>query len=206
VTPFECYELYVAIKTHFQSDTYDFHKFNGKSKATPESYNKRNDRYFFHRLARKYPVREELVQFFVANFMTNDGLWIGDACDTKADEIYRRWKGQTERATYQFEMDINQLIDYCKERNLRFGQLFAVKKGQHPRLLRLFAQNEISITSFVILNRIYDFFPEWDKRISDDIIYPSIRKKILKYSGFCDIVDPEKYIMSLSEKLNFCDA
>ena len=44
----------------------------------------------------------------------------------------------------------------------------------------------------VILNNIFDFVKIWDKKISDDIVYPKVSRKIRKYGAFLN-VDVNKY-------------
>jgi hypothetical protein len=73
-----------------------------------------------------------------------------------------------------------------------FNDLFKVENGQFPKLLMCFMQKQITIETMVILNNIFDFIRIWDKKISDDIIYPKISRKIRKYGAFLS-VDTKKY-------------
>ena len=50
---FEVYKTYLAIKLHFTRDNYNFDQYNGGTRATNDSFNRRNDRFFFHRIAKK---------------------------------------------------------------------------------------------------------------------------------------------------------
>ena len=45
VTPFETYQTYLSMKSHFTNSKYDFFKYGGKSRATITSFNKRKDKY-----------------------------------------------------------------------------------------------------------------------------------------------------------------
>ena len=65
--------MYLAIRLHFQSPNYDFVKYNGEIKCTKESFMKRNDRYFFHKLSKRYN-RPEYQDFLVSNFVTEDSV------------------------------------------------------------------------------------------------------------------------------------
>ena len=66
--------MYLAIRLHFQSPNYDFVKYNGEIKCSRDSFMKRNDRYFFHKLAKRYNNRPEYQDFLVANFVTEDSV------------------------------------------------------------------------------------------------------------------------------------
>jgi len=43
MTAFESYRVYSALKLHFTTDSYDYFKYNGKTKVTPENFEKRKD-------------------------------------------------------------------------------------------------------------------------------------------------------------------
>ena len=38
MTGFEVYQMYLSLKLHFTKDDYDFFKFNGKTRASQESF------------------------------------------------------------------------------------------------------------------------------------------------------------------------
>ena len=68
MTPFDTYKIYLAMKSHFTREKYDYFQYGGKTNASLDSFYKRKDRYFFEKTSRKYPD-EEVKQFFVANFV-----------------------------------------------------------------------------------------------------------------------------------------
>ena len=68
MTGFEVYKMYLALKNHFTTDTYDYVKYRGKVNASEKAFEERRDRYFFKKLATKYDG-SEVLNYFVANFM-----------------------------------------------------------------------------------------------------------------------------------------
>ena len=50
-TGYGAYLLFLALRTHFSSDKYDFFKMHGKLRATKDSYEKRQDNHFFDKIA-----------------------------------------------------------------------------------------------------------------------------------------------------------
>ena len=72
---YESYTLYLAIKLHFTSDNYDFYRHNAKVNSSFNTFLKRNDRFFFHKLTTKYN-KEEMLDYFVSNFFHNSKTWI----------------------------------------------------------------------------------------------------------------------------------
>ena len=68
VTPFETYQTYLSMKSHFTNPKYDFFKYAGKSRATVTSFNKRKDKYWFEKTSRKYSD-QQILDFLLSNFV-----------------------------------------------------------------------------------------------------------------------------------------
>ena len=54
--------------------------------------------------------------------------------------------------------------------------------------------------TFVLLNQILDFIPQFDKKITEQLIWKDVRRTVLKYSPFVS-VDMVKYKNTLKEKV-----
>ena len=65
VTPFETYQAYLGMKSHFTNPKYDFFRYGGKSRATMSSFNKRKDKYWFEKTSRKYSD-QEVIDFLLS--------------------------------------------------------------------------------------------------------------------------------------------
>jgi len=104
--PFDAYRYYMAIKLHFESDTYDAKKYNYKTSISPQSFWKRKDKYHFAKIAKKFNTPEELIEFYVSQFTSNI-KWVGDMLE--GDEHFTEWKKRKESLSYQFTNDINTL-------------------------------------------------------------------------------------------------
>ena len=94
-----------------------------------------------------------------------------------------------------FENDILGLIG-----NDAPEQMLVVNDGQHPVLLREVMSGTISVETMVILNNIMNFFPMWNKKIDDDIIWPNFRLKCEKYAPFVTF-DKVKFKSILKEQI-----
>ena len=64
------------------------------------------------------------------------------------------------------------------------GNFLHVDNGSHPYLLTTMLQGDIMIETVAILNDLMGFFPMWEKKITDDIIWPNWKLKIEKYTPF----------------------
>jgi hypothetical protein len=159
---FDIYVYYLALKRHFTSN-YDFFKYNGKVKANAMSFENRKDKFFFYKLSKK----KEAKDIILANMLANPNAWAGELLDDKAESIYKEWIKRKQSLTYQFKSDIINLDD-------DFNDNFVVHDGQHPRLLKLYMMNDISLETLVMICDITNCIGHWEKNISDTIVFPDI--------------------------------
>lgn len=172
--PFESYKLYNALKLHFESK-YDAVKYNFKTSVTPNSFYKRKDKYFFAKLAKKY--NGNLKDFYISQFI-NGEKYIGDMMDSEAEQNYVKYKKTQESIHRMFQVDINSLDGYDIE------SLLSSEDGQHPTIIKLWMQEEITLETVVILNSILGFITREDSKIKDTIIWPDQKRLIEKYTPF----------------------
>ncbi len=191
---YDLYCTYQAIKLHFTSESYNFFHYDGKTRVSIDAFQKRRDKFLFHRLARKYRD-DEMVPFLVANFVHSDDNWTKSLLEEEAEETYKDWKRTTDSMSKIYQEDLQKIA--TKE---TFNDLFKVEDGQFPKLLVAFLQKDVTIETMVILNNIFDFIKIWDKKISDDIIYPKVSRKIRKYGSFLN-VNVDKYKQLTKETL-----
>lgn len=191
---YDLYCTYQAIKLHFTSESYNFFHYDGKTRVSVDAFQKRRDKFLFHRLARKYRD-DEMVPFLVANFVHSDDNWTKSLLEEEAEETYRDWKRTTDSMSKIYVEDLQKIA--TKE---TFNGLFKVEDGQFPKLLVHFMQNDVTIETMVILNNIFGFIKIWDKKISDDFIYPKVSRKIRKYGAFLN-VNVDKYKQLTKETL-----
>lgn len=179
MTGYEAFGLYNAIKLHFTTDSYDFHKYNGKTHVTVDSFEKRKDKYYFYKLSRKYPSRDSLISFLVSNFMHGGNNWVGDLLDADAENNFLDHQKFLQSVSYIFENDCKTVFGGFENPD---EALYT--DGEYPVLLNLAFQKEIHFESLCILNMILGFVPVWKKRITDNIRWPIYCKMIEKTSCF----------------------
>jgi hypothetical protein len=179
VNPFECYKIYLSIKNHFTKDSYDYHKYCGKSRATIQSFYKRKDRFWFEKISRQ-KSEKEILDFFVSNFVScsdPQSLWIGEII-REGESNYKNWCKKIQSLSYIFKEEINLVFS-----NKNFDKLFEIEEGRHPQLLKDHLQGKISLESMIILDRILGYKKEFDQKLQDPI-WTFVSMKITKYSSF----------------------
>ena len=191
--PFDAYKCYLSLKNHFTKDKYDYHKYCGKSRATVQSFYKRKDRFWFEKLARNKDDKE-VVDFFVSNFITctDPGkLWIGEMI-REGEGRYTDWKKRNQSLSYIFKGEIESVFE-----DNNFDSMFVINGSSHPRILKLYLSGDVSIETFVILDRILGFKNQFDSKLSDPV-WETVSMRMKKYSPFLNI-DVFRYKKILKE-------
>ncbi len=179
---FDVYKTYLAIKNHFTTD-YDYVKYGGKVTAKLETFTKRSDRYFFHKLSKRYN-QDDVLDYFVANFSVGDNKWIGNLLDNEGTQNYTKYRKYKESFDYHFRNDCSNIFNDLSNRGISFDDGFLVHNGQHPRILRLLIQRRIHIQTAVIINSVLSFSKAWDKEINEKVVWPKISHTIKKLKPF----------------------
>ena len=197
---FDVFKTYLGIKLHFTTDTYDWFKYEGKVNCKLDTFTKRNDRYFFHKLSKQYD-RDNIVDFFVANFIHNNKKWVGNLLQNDGRDIYLDFKKRKESFGYHFRSDLVAISNDFTNRGLSFDDGFLCSGGQHPRLLRLLIQKRASFQTIVALNYFLSFTKNWDKEITENVVWPKISSTIAKLKPFvkfntteCKLIMKEVFI------------
>lgn len=187
MTGFQCYCIFTSLKLHFTSKQYDFFKYGGKTKLKQSNYDIRKDRFFFDKLSKRYPIKEDLIEFLVSNFLIKDSIWVGNLLDAEADAANLKRKKTIQSLSYIFKSDCEKIFSDVENPNT----VLTVNDG-YPSLLTNWIYDEISLETLCVLNKILGFLPMWESKITDDIVWPTYMMKIEKYSPFIQI-DLDKY-------------
>jgi len=182
---FAAYQTYVAIRNHFKQDSYDFFKYNGKTRVRQDSFLKRNDRYFFAKLQRKLSS-SELVGFFVANFINDDSNWSGSLVTENSMTVYNQWMKKIQSLSYTFEQDCLTLKEAVDNNGKSFDNLFTAN-GNHPPLLKLYLGKGIQLETMVIIDQLLHYGRRWSQDLDDDIVWNSVKSLIDNYSSFVQV-------------------
>lgn len=178
---FHVYQEYLALKTHFTNEKYDYHKYHLGIKASFDKFKTRKDTFQFYTLSKK----QEWKNIMISNFVNNKNSWIGSMLDEEGMQVYKEWKSKTESLSYIFQMELSKL-DWVYKNN------FTVKGGQHPHLLTLFLRKEISIETFTIISHISNIFDYWNDKVLDKFVACDIFTTSKKYKPFLDY-DEKKF-------------
>lgn len=196
MSPFDTYCNYLCIKNHFTKIKYDYFKYNGKTKASIDSFNKRRDRYWYEKTSRKY-TDKEIVDFLVSNFAhayNPQTLWIGTIINS-GEKIYAEWMRRQQSLTYLFKEQSNELFSETELKDV-----FNCSNG-HPIILKKYLSGNLYLENLVIYDKIFSFAKDFDKKF-DDPVWETVSLKIKKYSPFLLNIDVVQYKKILREIVN----
>jgi hypothetical protein len=191
MSAFECYKEYVALKNHFTKPSYNYFKYNGKSRTSIATFESRSDKLFFMKVAKHTDPKN----FILANLLENNNLWIKDiAYNESASKVYQDWSKRQQSLLYLFKEELSKL-------NENFDSNFKAEDRTHPYVIKLFLRKEISLETLVILVDLVKCSAYWSKRFEYDPTVEDVLNKIMKYRPFMNY-DREKVKQIILDKFS----
>ncbi len=187
------YNAFIALRLHFNSDSYDIVKYRGK--IGNKVIKSENITRPLSALTKRYR-KDDLVEYVVANLANGDswgGLFAPDG-----EDVYISWKERTQNLTYNFKRDINNIKSHLKHNS--FDSLFKSESSKHPLIMRLYSGKHIMLETVVIINILYDFIGKLDA-LNGDFMWDHFRRLVCKYQPFL-CIDKEKYENIISNAFN----
>ena len=178
---FKAYRYYLAIKLHFTNEKFDVFENRGNVKGTRETFNARNDRYIFEKLANKYDTDKDIIQFFVANFAYNGDTAIYEG--KEAEDNLMVWTKRKQSITQVFIDDLASVITYI-ETNKDSGSLFEFKDNEYPILLKLYIGGKIKIETLRIIDDFHPVIDNWRNNSLAKYMFANELLRIKKLTGF----------------------
>lgn len=185
---YDAFCSYVSLKSHFNAKQYDWNKYQGRVQVPREAYERRNDKKFFQIIQKRYsPI--ERNQIFLANFVYNKHLWIGELLAEDCIDIWNSWKGRVTRIDYQFEEDVkNALSEVQLRKSLspKEALKFLIRKPDdtHPLVLRFVWGGMFGIESYLLLSAVLDLRRVYQPFLPEDALWCDFEFKVEKYGRF----------------------
>lgn len=181
MSPYEVYTTYLAMKRHFTDSKYDYFKYGGRTRSSEKAFNKRKDKYFFERMSRKFSDND-IKLYFIANFVATDNpsaVWVGEIMRA-GERNFNDLTKKHQSLTYLFREECCSLFDEFK-----LAEVFDCNTG-HPPVLKRYLGGDISIETLSIMDKIFSFSSNLDKKLKDPV-WETVSMKIKKYRPFINI-------------------
>tara|TARA_Y100000361_G_C11131754_1_gene329389 strand:- start:434 stop:1039 length:606 start_codon:yes stop_codon:yes gene_type:complete len=176
---FDAYCLYLAINNHFNTESYDYFKYNGKVPAKLPAFLKRNDKYHFAKLAREH--RDELKDFLVAN-LSKQKYYVRNLLDRECEDNYKEFKKRKQKLTYM----ISEEMRYMYDKYDTLEKVLEVESGQHPPILKEYLGKNITAETFISFDLMFGIFEDYDEMIQEQFIWPVTKTRLSKLKPFIE--------------------
>jgi len=175
MTAYNCYCMYVALKNHFTTESYDYFKYAGKTHISKDAFLLRRDKYQFQKLSRICD-ETEMRDFLVSNLI-KEKKWVGDLLDDEAKINYKNFLKRKQSISYIFDNELDKLHNIGTD-------LKATRDG-YPPIVYKYLSGDISLETFTILDHFVQFSKKYDEKYGkDDVIWSKIRLSSKKLSPF----------------------
>lgn len=163
MNPLEVYSTYMAVKLHFDKGKYDAFKFNFKGPTQKRNkFLSSPDRFAYEKITKRYSKKEELILFFLSNYIAGN-TWIRDM----DHDTYLEWYAKIQSMQYRFNRDMNVIYDYTLNYLISFDDCLSPQKNSIP-IFDLYRKGSIQLETLVILDVLVGFVSNINKRTVSD--------------------------------------
>ena len=107
MSAFETYCLFLALKNHLTTKSYDYFKYSGKTNASQDSFMSRKDRFHYQRLCRM--CEDDQMKDFILSNLIKGKLWVGEMLDDEAEQNFKEYSKRKQAFTYRSEEHTSEL-------------------------------------------------------------------------------------------------
>ena len=172
---FKAWKTYHGMYLHFTT-TYDYFKYYGNASwgtvASMEKYFAKFEhqtgfswqRGFFTALGKKYVEELDFIYYYLSQ-MTRGKMYPTEFLD----EYFDDYKNKMDSFSLHLQRNMKVVVEYMKEYNLEFNELFVGPGINHPPILKLLLGEDISLETFTVLDIILGFTKILDNKLVDPI-------------------------------------
>jgi len=194
---FRAWKTYHGMYLHF-TGSYDYFKYFGNAPwgtiASMEKYFAKYEhqtgfswqRGFFTSLGKKMTKEHDLIYYYLSQ-LTRGKNYPSEFLD----DYYDEYRIKMESFTLHLQRNIKVVVEYMKEYDLKFNELFECDGINHPPILKLLLGEDISLETFTVLDIILGFTKIVDKKLIDPI-WRDQKTLCYNYKPFLEVNVDEK--------------
>ena len=194
---FRAWKTYHGMYLHF-TGSYDYFKYFGNATwgtiASMEKYFAKFEhqtgfswqRGFFTSLGKKMTKEHDLIYYYLSQ-LTRGKNYPSEFLD----DYYDEYRIKMESFTLHLQRNMKVVVEYMKEYDLKFNELFECDGINHPPILKLLLGEDISLETFTVLDIILDFTKIVDKKLIDPI-WRDQKTLCYNYKPFLEVNVDEK--------------
>jgi hypothetical protein len=172
----------MAVKLHYTKDGFDVFKNRGNVKGTREAFNARNDRYMFDKIARRFPVDRELIQYYVSNFAYGNDAAVYS--HEEAESNFLEWNRRKQSITKVFSDDCTRIVMDAHKNKLNEQSVFNLTNKNYSSILKLFLGGQITLETVRIIDDLNPMVEKWKDNSSLLLLWENEIRRIEKSKGF----------------------
>lgn len=154
IAPERCFQLYLAIKTHFTNEKYDVIKHNGRIKnSTKSAFEIRSDKGLFVSMSKRFDNVQHAASYLTANFAYGNMYPMTDP--EKSDAFYTKWQRNRQSLYKIFSDD----LDTISSKGLSYEELISPEKI--PPLFIMLKSGSVNVETLTIMNKLENFSVRW---------------------------------------------
>ena len=193
---FKTFCTFLALKTHFNSISYDYFRFGGKLKLSESTFNSRNDRFMYMRLQKLIPNEQDMIEHIVANLL-QEKKWIGEFLEEDSREITLKYRKQIQSITHLVDEELSRLVN--RQGVIVINDIFKPLESKYPILLEALYESEVSYPMLTVLNSFIPFVSKFDNEFGkNDMLWSKPSRFITKLRPFIKF-DRDKIISVLKK-------
>jgi len=194
---FRAWKTYHGMYLHF-TGSYDYFKYFGNAPwgtiASMEKYFAKYEhqtgfswqRGFFTSLGKKMTKEHDLIYYYLSQ-LTRGKNYPSEFLD----DYYDEYRIKMESFTLHLQRNMKVVVEYMKEYDLKFNELFECDGINHPPILKLLLGEDISLETFTVLDIILGFTKIVDKKLIDPI-WRDQKTLCYNYKPFLEVNVDEK--------------
>lgn len=184
------YRMYLAVKLHFMSDSYDITKSRDNVRVSRGKFDERNQHALYEKFADRFERKSDMAQYLVANFAYgawgNTDIIYGTA---EAESNHKTWIRRKQSMTQVFKTDLNRLaLDY-ETKDIKFLDDF---NSSLPHAFQLFLGNHITIETLALIDKFHPYLEQWKGQLG--VMWKDELRRIIKAKPFISANDAMKPI------------
>ena len=194
---FRAWKTYHGMYLHF-TGSYDYFKYFGNASwgtiTSMEKYFAKFEhqtgfswqRGFFTSLGKKMTKEHDLIYYYLSQ-LTRGKNYPSEFLD----DYYDEYRIKMESFTLHLQRNMKVVVEYMKEYDLKFNELFECDGINHPPILKLLLGEDISLETFTVLDIILGFTKIVDKKLIDPI-WRDQKTLCYNYKPFLEVNVDEK--------------
>ena len=107
-------------------------------------------------------------------------------------KIWKYWKSYQTSPIYFFKEELIEVESYLNNKQIDYNSLFKISENELPLLYKFLIKSQISPQTILYLDQVLNFRKTFSRKVTENIMFPKLDKRIQKISSFIRNQDSDK--------------